>query len=86
MKAVVVATEEFPAVSLSTAVTVPDGCAATDVALYTPLVATVALAVVPSGNVIFTMEPGSPVPEAVSVPLAFCVAVRVGAKGAVMSV
>lgn len=42
-------------------------------------------AVVPSGNVTLTVEPGSPRPETVSVPLAFGADVTVGAKGAVVS-
>ena len=44
------------------------------------------LAVVPSGNVTFAVEAGSPVPDTVSVPLAFGVVVTVGATGAEVSV
>ena len=53
-----------------------------------PFDATVALAVVPSGKVTVTVtvEPGSPVPATVNVPLAFAVVVAVGASGAVVSV
>ena len=50
------------------------------------MAATGAFAVVPSGMVTLTVEPGSPTPETVSVPLAFGVVVRVGAAGAVVSV
>ena len=42
--------------------------------------------VVPSGNVTIAVEPGSPVPATVSVPLALAVVVAVGATGAVVSV
>ena len=50
------------------------------------MAATGTLAVVPSGKVTFAVEPGSPVPETVNVPLAFGVVVTVGAAGAVVSV
>ena len=42
-------------------------------------------AVVPSGKVTLTVEPGSPVPATVSVPFGFAVAVAVGAVGGVVS-
>ena len=50
------------------------------------MAATVALTNVPSGNVTLTEVPGSPVPDTVSVPLAFAVVVMVGAGGGVVSV
>ena len=43
------------------------------------------MAVVPSGNVTFTVDPGSAVPEAVSVPFALAVVVMAGAAGAAVS-
>ena len=42
--------------------------------------------VVPSGKVTFTIEPGSPMPDTVSVPLAFADVTMVGAGGGVVSV
>ena len=48
--------------------------------------ATVALAVVPSGKVTTTVEPGSPVPVTFNVPSGFAVVVKVGAAGGVVSV
>lgn len=50
------------------------------------MAATGTLADVPSGNITFTVEPGSAVPDTVSVPLGFAVVVAVGAEGAVVSV
>ena len=41
---------------------------------------------VPSGNVVFTVEPGSAVPATVMVPFGFAVVVAAGADGAVASV
>ena len=76
----------MPAASLSTTEIAPEGCAATDVAEYVPLAATGTEAVVPSGKVTTAVEPGSPVPETVSVPLGFTVLPTVGANGAVVSV
>lgn len=81
----VVAGDVFPAASLSTTVTVPDDCGAADVAVYVPLAATGTVAVVPSGNVTVTLEPGSPVPETFSVPLELVTTDAVGAVGAVVS-
>lgn len=77
--------ELFPAGSLSTTVTEPEGCGVADVAEYIPLAATGTLAVVPSGNVTVTVEPGSPVPATVSVPFGFAVIDAVGATGADVS-
>ena len=51
-----------------------------------PFDATVALAVVPSGKVTVTVEPGSPVPVAFNVPSGLAEVVRVGTAGGVVSV
>ena len=50
------------------------------------MAATGTTAVVPSGKVTVTVEPGSPVPATVSVPLALADVVAVGASGADVSV
>ena len=49
------------------------------------MAATGTVAVEPSGNVTVTFDPGSPVPVTFNVPSGFCVDVRVGASGAVVS-
>ena len=43
-------------------------------------------AIVPSGKVTFTVEPGSAVPATVKVPSGLAVVVEAGASGAVVSV
>ena len=75
----------MPAASVATTFTVPDVSGPADVTAYLPAASAVAVPVVPSGNVTATFEPGSAVPETVSVPLAFGVVVIVGADGAVVS-
>lgn len=79
------AVETFPAGSVTVAVTGPEACCVGEVTLKLPLAGTVVEAVVPSGKVTFTVEPGSPVPEAVIVPFGFPVVESVGAVGAVVS-
>ena len=50
------------------------------------MAATGTFAVVPSGNLTVTVEPGSPVPETVNVPFGFAAMLAVGAAGAIVSV
>lgn len=86
VKALGVAGEVLPAGSVTEALTGPEVCGVADVTLYWPLAGTTAVPVVPSGNVTFTVEPGSAVPATVSVPFGFAVVVEVGASGGVASV
>ena len=50
-----------------------------------PFAGTGTLVLVPSGNVTFTVVPGSAVPPTVRVPLALAVVTAVGVSGAVAS-
>ena len=80
------AADGLPATSVATALIGPEVCGVAEVTLYWPLAGTTAVPVVPSGNVIFTVEPGSAVPAAVTVPFGFALDVKVGTAGGVVSV
>lgn len=78
--------EALPAGSVSFAVTGPEPCGVAEVMANWPFAGTIVVPVVPSGNVTFAVDPGSPVPDAVMVPLAFGVMTKLGAAGGVTSV
>ena len=86
VKLLLVAGDVLPAASVWVTEMVPVVCGVAEVTDQVPFGATVAVPVVPSGKVTVTVEPGSPVPEAVSVPLAFGDTDCVGANGGVVSV
>jgi hypothetical protein len=73
----------LPAGSVAVVDTGPEVCGVGDVIEYWPLAGTTAEPVVPSGNVVFTVEPGSAVPATVIVPSGLAVVAAVGATGAV---
>ena len=77
--------EVLPAGSVAVVETGPEVCGVADVIEYWPLAGTTVDAVVPSGNLVLTVEPGSAVPATVIVPLGFAVVVAVGAAGGLLS-
>jgi hypothetical protein len=78
-----VAGETLPAGSVAVVETGPDVCGVGEVIEYWPFAGTTAVADVPSGKVVLTVEPGSAVPATVIVPFGLAVVVAVGAMGAV---
>ena len=80
-----VAGETLPAGSVAVVETGPEVCGVGEVIAYCPLAGTTAVPVVPSGNVVLMVEPGSAVPATVMVPLGLDVVVAVGATGGVAS-
>lgn len=78
--------ERLPAGSVAVAETTPELCGVAEVTLYWPLAGTRAVPVVPSGNVTFTVDPGSAMPATVTVPFGLALDVKVGTAGGVASV
>ena len=76
----------MPAASVALALIGPEVCGVADVTLYWPLAGTRAVPVVPSGNVTFTVDPGSAMPATVTVPFGLALDVKVGTAGGVASV
>ena len=80
---VAVGVDVLPAGSVAVVETGPEVCGVGDVMAYWPFAGTTVDAVVPSGKVVLTVEPGSAVPTTVTVPFGFAVVVAVGETGAV---
>jgi hypothetical protein len=83
---VAVAADALPAGSVAVVEIAPELCGVAEVIANCPLVGTMAVPEEPSGNVTFTVEPGSAVPATVNVPFGLAVVAVVGAIGGVASV